>query len=151
MIQFFEPMVGELFAVVLTAALMAPPALVLVYLARVLVPKYFRWWFAEAVTRRAVGYWESKCVASGMTHAGATVSMTMGLVFFVAVRAAATIPMSLPDKLSGAGLPLRLSCLGRTVHAGQCAKNGCGIPAIHSAVPHPDDSRVRFSCGDVDG
>jgi hypothetical protein len=82
----------RLAALFLTIFFILPVAIGLYYVASIIVPRFARWYYDRTITQRAVEYYNTRCVATGMTLFGAKVSIGLGVTFYFLIRIAAAFP-----------------------------------------------------------
>jgi hypothetical protein len=82
----------RLAAFCLTVFVIIPLTALFVYVGRIVVPKFVKWYYDKTITQRAVEYYAKRCVATGMTLPGAKVSIGLGVGFYFLIRIAAAFP-----------------------------------------------------------
>jgi hypothetical protein len=84
---------GKPFGVAMAMIAMAPTVLLLAYLLQILIPKAFKWYFDKTINEKAEEYWRKRCRGTGVTVAGAKLSIALGVIFFFMARFVVALPM----------------------------------------------------------
>jgi len=91
----------KLAAAALTVFVIIPVAAGFLYVGNIFVPGLIKWYYDKTITERAREYFETRCVATGMTLPGAKISIALGVVFYFLIRIAAAFPEHLVIDIIG--------------------------------------------------
>jgi len=84
---------GKPLAIVMIIVVMTPTVLLFAVLTQILVPRFFNWYFEKTTNEKAEEYWDKRCRGTGITIAGAKLSIGLGVLFFFMARFVVALPM----------------------------------------------------------
>lgn len=84
---------GRWLAYAIIALAIVPLAWIFLYVSRVIIPGFVKWYYGETITEKALDWWRRKGLAFlGFKRSTAVVSVAAGVVFYLLIRIAAAFP-----------------------------------------------------------